>query len=260
MPSVPDGRLISRWAHRAPGGDVFDGSVRAVRLDGLAMPANGTPPDSADLRRRLDAGEFRLEAEMISGRPVRDRLWIYMFRIPSGGALTLEPGSPGGRARGPGSGPSIQASPRPPHASGGLSGHRGGPGAAVGHGVAAQVSLFEHLRRPRAVDGDRALTGFRLDPVRAVPARGGHGSPVGDRRAAVLPSPSARLLGGVVPAAQICGRPAGGRSAPGPGCHPGGRRIPPGALVRVAGELSPARAWGGPSNECTPFMVQSPAV
>jgi hypothetical protein len=89
MPSVPEGRLISRWAHESPGIDVFDGRVRAVRLDGLPMPPDGPPPDSATLRRRLDAGEFRLEADVISGRPVSGRFWIYMFRVPSVGALTL---------------------------------------------------------------------------------------------------------------------------------------------------------------------------
>jgi hypothetical protein len=89
MPVMPEGRLISRWAHEAPGRDVFDGRVRSVLLDGLPMPANGPPPDSAGLRRRLDAGRFDLEVDVVSGRPLRDRFWIYMFRVPSGGALTL---------------------------------------------------------------------------------------------------------------------------------------------------------------------------
>ena len=89
MPLMPEGRLISRWAHEAPGRDVFDGRVRSVLLDGLPMPANGPPPDSAGLRRRLDAGRFDLEVDVVSGRPLKDRFWIYMFRVPSGGALTL---------------------------------------------------------------------------------------------------------------------------------------------------------------------------
>lgn len=89
MPLMPEGHLISRWAHEAPGRDVFDGRVRSVRLDALPMPANGPPPDSAGRRRRLDAGQFDLDVDVVSGRPVRDRFWIYMFRVPSGGALTL---------------------------------------------------------------------------------------------------------------------------------------------------------------------------
>jgi hypothetical protein len=89
MPVMPKGRLISRWAHEAPGRDVFDGRVQSVRLDTLPMPTNGPPPDSADLRRRIDAGHFDLAVDVVSGRPVSDRFWIYMFRVPSGGALTL---------------------------------------------------------------------------------------------------------------------------------------------------------------------------
>ena len=89
MPAMPPGSLLSRWAHEAPGGDVFEGRVRTVRLDRRPMPSNGPPPDSAALRSELAAGRFDLEADVISGRPVRDRLWIYMFRTPSGGALTL---------------------------------------------------------------------------------------------------------------------------------------------------------------------------
>lgn len=88
-PEVPRGELLSRWAHRAPGRDVFDGRVEAVRLDGVPMSPNGAPPDSATLRRRLDRGAFTLEADLVAGRPTRDRLWVYMFRVRSGGALTL---------------------------------------------------------------------------------------------------------------------------------------------------------------------------
>lgn len=53
------------------------------------MPRNDSPPDSSATRRRLDGGEFSLEAEVVSGPPVRDQSWIYMVRVPSGGALTL---------------------------------------------------------------------------------------------------------------------------------------------------------------------------
>jgi hypothetical protein len=88
-PAVPDGELMSRWAHEAPGRDVFRGRVESVRLNGLSMPRNGPPPDSAALRRRLAQGVFSLDAEVTSGQPAGDRLWIYMFRVPSGGVLTL---------------------------------------------------------------------------------------------------------------------------------------------------------------------------
>jgi hypothetical protein len=88
-PDMPKGTLLSRWAHVAPGTDVFGGRVRAVTLDRTSMPGDGAPPDSAGFRRRLAEGAFSLQADVVSGPPTRDRLWIYMFRVPSGGALTL---------------------------------------------------------------------------------------------------------------------------------------------------------------------------
>jgi hypothetical protein len=88
-PFVPDGSLISRWAHESPDIDVFAGRVEAVRLVGLAMPRNGVPPDTAALRHRLESGGASLEAQVTSGQPNRDPLWIYMLRAPTGGALTL---------------------------------------------------------------------------------------------------------------------------------------------------------------------------
>lgn len=88
-PGVPTGTLLSRWAHEAPGRDVFQGRVRSVHLEHRPMPRDGAPPDSAELRARLASGMFSLDAEIISGKPVSDRLWIYMFRVPSGGVLTL---------------------------------------------------------------------------------------------------------------------------------------------------------------------------
>jgi VanZ like family len=88
-PWVPDGPLSSHWAHIAPGFDVFTGGVEAVHLDGAPMPPDGAPADSAALRRRLAAGNFALEAEVISGVPVADRSWIYMLRAGSDRALTL---------------------------------------------------------------------------------------------------------------------------------------------------------------------------
>jgi VanZ like family len=88
-PRVPEGELLSRWAHEAPGADVFAGRVRSVRLNGLPMPPNGPPPDSAMLRRHLDGGRFTLVVDVMSGAPVPDRSWIYMFRVWSRGALTL---------------------------------------------------------------------------------------------------------------------------------------------------------------------------
>jgi VanZ like protein len=88
-PWVPDGPLLSHWAHMTPSYDPFTGRVSSVYLDRAPMPANGPPADSAALRGRLAAGTFALEAELVSGGPVADRSWIYMLRAPSGRALTL---------------------------------------------------------------------------------------------------------------------------------------------------------------------------
>jgi hypothetical protein len=60
-----------------------------VLLDGEPMPPDGAPADSAAIRHRLNGGALRLDAEAISGVPVSDRSWIYMLRVPAGGALTL---------------------------------------------------------------------------------------------------------------------------------------------------------------------------
>jgi VanZ like protein len=88
-PWMPDGTLMSHWAHVAPGYDVFTGRVEAVHLDGAPMPPDGAPADSAALRRGPAAGSFTLEADVVSGGPVAERSWIYMLRVPPGRALTL---------------------------------------------------------------------------------------------------------------------------------------------------------------------------
>jgi VanZ like protein len=88
-PATPPGVLLSRWAHVAPATDVFGGRVGKVTLNGRAMPSDGTPADSARLRREVDGGLIRLDAEVLSGPVVAPRSWIYMFRVPSGEAVTL---------------------------------------------------------------------------------------------------------------------------------------------------------------------------
>jgi VanZ like family len=89
VPWMPDRPLSSSWAHIAPGFDVFNGGVEAVQLNGAPMPPDGVPADSAALRRRLAAGSFALEADVISGVPVDYRSWIYTLRVGSDRALTL---------------------------------------------------------------------------------------------------------------------------------------------------------------------------
>jgi VanZ like protein len=88
-PWMPDRPLSSSWAHIAPGFDVFTGGVEAVHLNGAPMPPDGVPADSAALRRRLAAGSFELEADVVSGVPVDWRSWIYTLRAGSDRALTL---------------------------------------------------------------------------------------------------------------------------------------------------------------------------
>jgi hypothetical protein len=88
-PDIPDGQLFSRLAEQERGAEVFAGSVRSLRLNGVLRPAGGLLPDSAALRRQLDEGNLTLEAELVSGAPVVDRAWIYILRVPSGTALVL---------------------------------------------------------------------------------------------------------------------------------------------------------------------------
>jgi hypothetical protein len=88
-PWMPDRPLSSSWAHIAPGFDVFAGGVEAVHLNGAPMPPDGPPADSAALRRRLGAGSFALETDVVSGVPVDWRSWIYTLRVGSDRALTL---------------------------------------------------------------------------------------------------------------------------------------------------------------------------
>ena len=88
-PWMPGRPLSSSWAHIAPGFDVFSGGVESVHLNGAPMPPDGAPADSAALRRRLAAGSFELEADVVSGVPVAWRSWIYTLRVGSDRALTL---------------------------------------------------------------------------------------------------------------------------------------------------------------------------
>jgi hypothetical protein len=88
-PLIPEGRLTSRWAYRAPNSDMFEGQVRKVTLEGLPMPSDGAPPEPAALRRGFERGEYSLEADVVSGPPAWDRLWIYRLHGSSGGELTL---------------------------------------------------------------------------------------------------------------------------------------------------------------------------
>jgi len=88
-PRAPAGALSSRWAQVTPSPDAFDGRVLAVTLDGRPLPPSGVPLDSAWIRGRLDRGEFALRADVVSGRPLADRRWIYTLRVPSAGVLSL---------------------------------------------------------------------------------------------------------------------------------------------------------------------------
>jgi len=83
---LPEGELYSLWA---PSHEVFEGQVTSVSLEGRPMPRGGAPPDSAELRRRLERGGFTLAVEVTSGSPTQDREPIYMFRGPSRSALIL---------------------------------------------------------------------------------------------------------------------------------------------------------------------------
>ena len=88
-PGVPDGPIVSRWAHESGPPDVFSGRVRSVHLNGVRMPGHARPVRPESLRRRLEHGDFSLEAELTTGDPKRDRLWIYMLQAGPRAALSL---------------------------------------------------------------------------------------------------------------------------------------------------------------------------
>ncbi len=91
MPWSPPGNFVSLWADSSAGADAFKGRVQAVRIDGMPMPAGGVPPASAKIRDGLDHGAVTLDADVISGKPARDRLWIFALwhQSPEIGGLTL---------------------------------------------------------------------------------------------------------------------------------------------------------------------------
>jgi hypothetical protein len=88
-PGLATGTLRSGWAGATREHDIFQGEIHEVRLDGLPMPSNGAPPDSARLRRRLAAGEFQLEVEVNSGALVTYPSWIYKLRAGRLNQITL---------------------------------------------------------------------------------------------------------------------------------------------------------------------------
>lgn len=101
MPWAPQGPLLSLWADESRGFGEFSGQVRWVRIDGRPMPRNGSPPDAGGLRTGLAHGTLTLDAELTSGTPGRDRLWIYMLRrrVPSNGEVTLSQAGTGAGIR-----------------------------------------------------------------------------------------------------------------------------------------------------------------
>ncbi|HKT60530.1 MAG TPA: VanZ family protein [Gemmatimonadales bacterium] len=88
-PALGSGALESGWAGATRERDIFLGETHEVRLDGQPMPRNGSPPDSAALRRGLTTGRFSLEAQVTSGRPVANRSWIYQLKAGGTNQLTL---------------------------------------------------------------------------------------------------------------------------------------------------------------------------
>lgn len=88
-PKLEAGELRSGWAGATSEHDIFHGEIYQVNLDGDPMPTNDSPPDSAEIRRRLTAGKFHLEAEVKSDAPVPYPYWIYKLRAGGINQLTL---------------------------------------------------------------------------------------------------------------------------------------------------------------------------
>src|SRR5262249_49220379 len=83
------GEIRSAWAGATSERDIFFGEIHDVRLDGLPMPRNGVPADTAGIRRRLASGRFSLEADVSAGRPVVYPSWISKLKAGGANQLTL---------------------------------------------------------------------------------------------------------------------------------------------------------------------------
>ena len=88
-PKLEPGVLRSGWAGATSEHDIFHGEIHQVELDGISMPSNDAPPDSAEIRRRLTVGEFRLEAKVRSDETAPYPYWIYKLRAGGINQLTL---------------------------------------------------------------------------------------------------------------------------------------------------------------------------
>jgi hypothetical protein len=88
-PRLEAGAVRSGWAGATSERDIFHGEVYQVKLDGVPMPTNDSPPDSAEIRRRFTAGEFHLEAKVRSDEVVPYPYWIYKLKAGGINQLTL---------------------------------------------------------------------------------------------------------------------------------------------------------------------------
>jgi hypothetical protein len=234
-PWVPDGPVTSHWAHVAQGHDVFTGRVEAVHLDGAPMPPDGVPADSAALRRRLAAGSFALEAEVVSGRPVADRAWIYMLRVPAGGALTLSQLQREARIELTTRALRFRLSPAALTLPAGLPERAGVP-------VRLTASGHDHrIRLTSAYDGRERSVELAISPaygwILVLPFQVASGA--GVRWITAIGLAAAWLPLG------FWARRTG--TCPGPGGNPRGRRVSAGPLVGVDGRRARRRGWLGPA-------------
>jgi VanZ like family len=88
-PWLADGSLTSTAAVGRPGSEKFAGMVRVVKNEGVMLPVDGVPDDSAQVRRALREGRVALEVDFVTGPAVRERRWIYILGVDGTSRLSL---------------------------------------------------------------------------------------------------------------------------------------------------------------------------
>jgi hypothetical protein len=88
MPWVPAGTLRSDCTRSEGKAEVFTGTVRSARLNGIPLPCDAEIPAAEQVREALERGAVELEVVAASGHP-RGRRVFLAIRVPRGYLLVL---------------------------------------------------------------------------------------------------------------------------------------------------------------------------
>jgi hypothetical protein len=88
MPWVPAGMLRSDCTRSEASPELFTGTVRSARLNGVPLPCDAEIPAGKQVRDALERGAARLDVVAASGNPNGRRLFL-VIRVPRGYLLVL---------------------------------------------------------------------------------------------------------------------------------------------------------------------------